>query len=82
MKTKLVEGRICTRKHRINKARVCYQGLKGTPRAYAKRAVNAADQKDRESCRNWLVKLAAYVAKTGCARTQVFAGCVVSELTC
>jgi hypothetical protein len=83
MKTKLVEGRICTRKHRVNKARACYQGLTGTPRAYAKRACNAASKKDRQATRNWLVKLAWYVSRnSNDARTQIFAECVVSELTC
>lgn len=83
MKTKLIEGRICTRKHRVNKARACYQGLTGTPRAYAKRACNAASKKDRKAARNWLVKLAWYVRKnSNDPRTELFTAFVVNELIC
>lgn len=83
MKTKLVEGRICTRKHRVNTARACYQGLTGTPRAYAKRACNAASKKDRQGTRKWLENLASYVSRNcNDARVAIFAACVVNELTC
>ena len=78
-----IKGRICTRKHRVNRAQACYQGLRGTPRAYAKRAVNAARKKDRQEARTWLTKLAAYVWRNSTdTRTVVFADCVVAALTC
>jgi hypothetical protein len=77
---KTIKGRICTKRYRIRNARACYQGLRGTPRAYARRACVAARHKDRHTCRVWLNRLQALTSGL-CARQAVFAAAVIASLT-